>query len=45
MDFDSPSEEKVADFGTQEHQKARHSFFYSSPSHLPKLIPLSGMLH
>ena len=41
---DSQSEKKTYYFGTREHQKVRHSILYSSPSHGPKSIPLSGRL-
>jgi hypothetical protein len=44
LDRGSQGEKKVANFGTREHQKVLHSILYSSPSHFPKFIRLSGIL-
>jgi hypothetical protein len=34
----------MTDFGTREHQKVIHLIVYSSPSYVPKLTLLSGIV-
>ena len=34
----------MTDFGTREHQIVTHLIVYSSPSYVPKLILLSGIV-